>query len=346
MKRILLMLLTFATVLSLAACSQSNTPETSSQGNSSETNTTASETEASAAESETTVGAPETVTITHSLGTTEVPYNPQTIAVLDLAALDTLDALGIGDRVSGIPKSSSVSYLTAYNEDENIVNLGSVKEVDMEALNALEPDIIFIGGRLSEEYENISKIAPTVCLSIDHEVGYMTTFTENVNSIASIFGLENEAESLLSGFDARITALNKAASGKTAIVGLVTSSSLNTLGDGSRCSIICNEVGFENAAADVDTTHGDTSSFELLLEKNPDYIFILDRDTAINAEGTQTAQEVMENEIVMKTDAFQNNQIVYLTPDVWYLSEGGITATDIMLQDLEAGIIKLTNIVN
>jgi len=340
MKKIILTLLTFTMVLSLAACSQNNSTETKPPSTSSETNTTASETKTLTTESETTTKAPETVTITHSLGTTEVPYNPQTIAVLDLAALDTLDALGVGDRVSGIPKSSSVSYLTSYNEDENIVNLGSVKEVDMEALSSLEPDIIFIGGRLGEEYKNISKIAPTVCLSVNHEIGYMTTFAENVNSIASVFGLEGEAKSLLSGFDARITALNEAASGKTAIVGLVTSSSLNTLGNGSRCSIICNEVGFGNAAADVDTTHGDTSSFELLLEKNPDYIFILDRDTAINAEGAQTAQEIMENEIVMKTNAYQNDQIVYLTPDVWYLSEGGITATNIMLQDLEAGIIN------
>lgn len=35
-----------------------------------------------------------------------------------------------------------------------------------------------------------------------------------------------------------------------------------------------------------------------------------------------TRQEVLENEIVMKTDAVKNNKIVYLTPDVWYLAEG------------------------
>jgi iron complex transport system substrate-binding protein len=34
-------------------------------------------------------------------------------------------------------------------------------------------------------------------------------------------------------------------------------------------------------------------------------------------------------------DAYKNGHIVYLTPDVWYLAEGGITATDVMLRDLE-----------
>lgn len=31
----------------------------------------------------------------------EVPYNPQRIAILDLAALDIIDNLGMGDRIVG-----------------------------------------------------------------------------------------------------------------------------------------------------------------------------------------------------------------------------------------------------
>lgn len=285
-------------------------------------------------------GNPETVTVAHSMGTTNVPYEPQRIAALDLAALDILDSLGLGDKVVGIPKKSSVSYLTSYIDNSGIVNLGSVKEVDMEALNSLEPDLIIIGGRLASEYENISKIAPTIGVQIDHAEGYLNSARKNVENIASLYGKESEAERIFADFETRIQALNAAAEGKTSITGLVTSGSMSTLGNGSRCSLITNEVGFENAAADVNATHGDTASFELLLDKNPDYIFVLDRDTAINSEGAKMAKEVMDNEIVQKTDAYQNGRIVYLTPDVWYLSEGGIQATDRMLEDLEEGVIR------
>lgn len=285
-------------------------------------------------------GNPETVTVVHSMGTTKVPYEPQRIAALDLAALDILDSLGLGDKVVGIPKKSSVSYLTSYIDNSGIVNLGSVKEVDMEALNSLEPDLIIIGGRLASEYENISKIAPTIGVQIDHAEGYLNSARKNVENIASLYGKESEAERVFADFETRIQALNAAAEGKTSITGLVTSGSMSTLGNGSRCSLITNEVGFENAAADVNATHGDTASFELLLDKNPDYIFVLDRDTAINSEGAKVAKEVMDNEIVQKPDAYQNDRIVYLTPDVWYLSEGGIQATDRMLEDLEEGVIR------
>ena len=48
----------------------------------------------------------------------------------------------------------------------------------------------------------------------------------------------------------------------------------------------------------------------------------------------------MKNELTAKTLAAQNGNIVYLTPTVWYLAEGGITALDVMLQDLEAALLK------
>lgn len=333
MKKIIALLLMICTLaLPLAACSNNDDADTAS------TDSAATETDAkeSASDAET----PETVEITDSLGTVQVPYDPQTIAILDLTSLDIIDALGVGDRVAGVAKSSSVYYLTSYTDDDNVVNLGSVKEVDMETLNSIAPDVIFIGGRLTEQYDSISEIAPTICISTDYEIGYMESLSKNVNMIASLFGLETEASALLGGFDQRVEALKEAAEGKTAISAMITSSSLNTMGNDSQAAIIFKEIGMDNLAADVESTHGDSSSFELLLEKNPEYMFILDRDTAINAEGAETAQEVMENEIVMKTDAYQNDNIIYLTPDVWYLASGGISSTDIMLQNLEGGILK------
>ena len=75
------------------------------------------------------------------------------------------------------------------------------------------------------------------------------------------------------------------------------------------------------------------------MEKDPDYLFILDRDAAIQTEGAQLAQEIVENELVMGTRAYQDGHIVYLAhPAVWYTAEGGVTALDVMLQDLESAL--------
>jgi iron complex transport system substrate-binding protein len=280
------------------------------------------------------------VIIRHSLGRVRVPYDPENLALLDFAALDILDGLGLGGRVTGVTKASTVSYLNGYTSNDSLANLGMVKEVDMETLYSTEPDVIFIGARLSEEYTRLSAIAPVVLVAIDNNAGYMQSFRTIAHDIASIFGLEDKAAELLGGFDSRIAELNRAAAGKTALAVMVTSGSINTIGNGGRCSLIFNEVGFTNLATSVTSTHGDSSSFELLLDRNPDYIFVVDRDSAIGTNGTRAAREIMENEIVKQTNAYQNNRIVYLTPDVWYLAEGGITATDTMLKDLESGILQ------
>lgn len=85
---------------------------------------------------------------------------------------------------------------------------------------------------------------------------------------------------------------------------------------------------------------GNEASFEFVVQKAPDYIFVLDRDAAISREGAQLAKDIMENELVMSTDVYKNGNLIYLEhPAVWYTAEGGITALDLMLQDLESELI-------
>ena len=331
MRKIIPLILSLALVLALAACGSNDTTSEATTG------TTAAED----------TSTPTEVTITSLNGNGDptdltVPYDPQRIAILDMASLDILDALGLGDRVVGTA-STSLDYLQSYINDE-VENLGTIKEADLEAVMACEPDVIFIGGRLASSYDSLSEIAPVVYLATDTETGVVASVEKNARTIASLFGLEDQVDQLMEGFDSRIQALAGAAEGHTAIVGLVTSGSFNVLGNVGRCSIIGREVGYENIGVDaeIDTsTHGNEASFEFIVEKDPEYIFVLDRDAAIQTEGVQLAQEVMENDLVKGTQAYQNGNIVYLAhPAVWYTAEGGITALDLMLQDLESELLE------
>lgn len=321
----------------LAACGASSSTASSVASSVAASSETAASSEA----------APESVTIkafngAKELVDVEVPFDPQRIAILELASLDILDELGVGDRVVGTA-STSLDYLQSYVTNDSIANLGNIKEADMEAVMACEPDIIFIGGRLSKSYDALCEIAPVVFLATDAEKGVVESTRENAMTIASIFGLEDHVEALMADFDSRIDALKAFAEGKTAIVGMTTSGSFNVLGNDGRCSIIGKEIGFENIGVDanIDTsTHGNEASFEFIVDKNPDYIFAMDRDAAIGTDGAQMAQEILENELVKSTDAYKNGHIVYLAhPNVWYTAEGGIQALNEMLSDLESALL-------
>ena len=325
LKKIISVTMAGVLALSLAACSAKN--EQSAAG--------------SAAD-----GGSQSVTIT-SLNASkeaaplEVPYDPQRIAVLDMASLDILDALGVGGRVVGTA-TTSLDYLQNYIRDD-IANLGTIKEADLEAVMACEPDVIFIGGRLAASYDALSEIAPVVYLSTDTELGVVESVRQNATTIASLFGLEDQVDGLMADFGSRIAALQGAAKGKTAIIGMCTSGSFNVLGNDGRCSLIGREVGFTNVGVDanIDTsTHGNEASFEFVVEKAPDYIFVLDRDAAIGTDGAQLAKDIMENELVKSTDAYKNGNLIYLAhPAVWYTAEGGIHALDLMLSDLEGELL-------
>ena len=329
MKKLTTLVLALAMVFGLAACGNKNSGTTSKE----DTNKTEK---------------PKTVTIksfnaNNEETDLEVPYDAQRIAVMDMAALDILDSLGLGDRVVG-SSSTSLDYLQFQYANDEIADLGTIKEADMEAVMSCEPDVIFIGGRLAQSYDALSEIAPVVYLSTDTEIGLVKSVEKNAKKIASMFGLEDDVKDLMNGYDARIEKLKAFAEGKTAIIGMCTSGGFNVLGNDGRCALIGNEVGFENIGVDanVDTsTHGNEASFEFVVEKNPDYIFVLDRDAAIGTDGAQLAKDIMENELIMGTDAYKDGKIVYLEhPAVWYTAEGGVNALGFMLEDLENALLK------
>lgn len=374
MKKLISLLLAAVLVLGLAACASNNEPADTASPAQPSSEATAPAVEAEAAP--TAAQEPETITITALNGSKEeaqieVPYNPQRIAILDFAALDAIDNLGLGDRVVGTA-TTTLDYLMPYTEKKDVTILGTIKEADLEAVMSCEPDIIFIGGRLSAYYDDLCEIAPVVYLATDTEEGVVESTRRIATTIASIFGLDDEINEKMAGFDDRIAALAAFAEGKTAIVGMCTSGSFNVLGDDGRCSIIGREIGFTNLSNTITSTsdssessgrgggqgqgggegrgqgggqggtstHGNEASFELIVSLAPDYVFVMDRDAAIATEGAQLAQEIMENELIMGTDAYKNGNIIYLAhPNAWYTAEGGITALDMMLQDLESALL-------
>lgn len=346
MRKITAIVLAGMMAFSLAGCStaSSATAATTVATEAATEATTAAETtaaETTAAETE--AEKPEFITVACLNGASEeveleVPFDPQTIVTLDAASTDILANLGLADRIVGT--TTPEAYLAEFVADAE--NVGTAKAFDVEAIMELEPELIFMAGRGSDFYDTLTEIAPVVRLTVSGAV-VEGTYTNSLK-IASIFGLEDEMEAKLGAYDERIAAIQEVAKEKNAIVGLCTSGAFNLLGNDGRCSIIGNELGFNNIGVDanVDTSaHGNEASFEFVVDANPDYIFVLDRDKATNAEGAQLAKDIMENDLVMSTDAYKNgNLIIMENAGVWYKAEGGFTALGIMLEDLEKELLQ------
>lgn len=269
--------------------------------------------------------------ITHKLGTTEIEGTPKKVVVLDYGTLDALDALDV--EVTGLPKSGKLpSYLNKF-KDDSYGNTGTVKEPDLEAIHALEPDVIFMAGRMEDYYDELSEIAPTIYIESDG-ANYIESFSESMDIYGKVFNKEDKAEELVKEVTEKAEEVKAKTSGMNASVVMVNGRSISAFGNGSRYGLIFNELGFGMSDSELkDSTHGQEVSFEYLIEKNPQYLFVVDRN-AITGSSEVTAKDVLENELVKQTDAYKNEKIVYLDSVTWYTVSGGYTSTLNMINEV------------
>jgi iron complex transport system substrate-binding protein len=271
--------------------------------------------------------------------TVEVPKNPERIVVFDMASLDTIGALG--GEVAGAPLDSVPDYLEQYLADDAF-NAGTLFEADLVEIESQQPDLIVIGGRSSALYEDLSEIAPTVDLSL--RGSYTENLERNATFLGEVLGAEDEAAAAISEIEAGIEEARAAtADAGTGLGIMVSGGELSAMapagedasGRGARGGLIYDAFGVQPVVEDIEAaTHGEPVSFEFLLETNPDYLWVVDRDAATGAEGAQAAATVLDNDIVKQTAAYQDDHIVYLDPTAWYIVFGGIDTTKIMIDDV------------
>lgn len=279
----------------------------------------------------------ETITIEHSLGEAMVKKNPKNIIVFDYATLDTLDKMGV--EIKGLPKSNIPTFLEQFNDDK-YEDVGTLFEPNFEKIFELEPDVIFVSGRQAEVYDELAKIAPTIYLEVDG-ANYLDSVTKNLNILGDIFDKKDFVEKELAELNKEVEEINTKVKeiGGNALVVLANDGAISAYGEGSRFGIVHKEFGFEPVDKNIEVSkHGQNITFEYILEKNPDYIFVIDR--AATTGGSVSAEQVFDNEIVKQTNAYKNDKIIYLSSQVWYVASGGLGGTKIMIEDIQTGLGK------
>jgi iron complex transport system substrate-binding protein len=278
----------------------------------------------------------ETIEISHEYGTVEVVKNPERVVALDFASLEMLDLLGV--EVVGVPKASMPDHLAKYANDSNVTDLGNLKEINFETLNELQPDVIFMSGRMQSSYDEIAKIAPTVYTTIDYK-NYLNSVKHNTQLFSSIFNDSVTGQKSLAQVNKNIDLLKRKIEGsdKRALVVLHNKGRFSAYGKGSRFGIIHDVFGMNQAVEDLEAgRHGQRVSNEFIQNANPDYLFIIDRSAVVDKKATN--KQEIENQLIQQTNAYKNGKIIYLNPKIWYLSGGGIYSLDKMVQEVSTNL--------
>lgn len=164
---------------------------------------------------------------------------------------------------------------------------------------------------------------------------------ERIDAYAQIFGKQAEADKLKADIDAALSAAKTAAQGKgTGLVIIVNAGKLSAQSPTSRLGgWIHQGIGITPVDAQMkEGSHGMPVSFEYLKEKNPDWLFVLDRSAAIGEEG-QAAKDVLNNPLVAETTAWKKGQVVYLDSGT-YLAAGGARQLQTALKQVTEALAK------
>ncbi|MEW8972837.1 MAG: siderophore ABC transporter substrate-binding protein [Tissierellaceae bacterium] len=274
------------------------------------------------------------VVIEHEYGKVELKEIPEKVIVFDYGILDAIEEMGYGDHIVGLPKKSVPDYLEKYKE-ESYVDVGTLQEPNFEKIFELEPDLMIISARQAKLYEEFNEIGNTIYMAIDGG-DYMNSFKENLNILGKIFNDEDNINERIAQLDKKIQELHAKAneSDNTGLFVMANDGELRAYGIGSRFGVLYDEFGIKPVDENIESsTHGQKISFEYILEKNPDYLFIMDR--SVIAGGDVSAKQTLDNDIIKSTKAYTEGNIVYLDSPTWYVASGGIKATEKMIEDVE-----------
>ena len=270
------------------------------------------------------------VTIETARGEATIAAKPEKLIVMDMAALDTLDLLGA--KPIGVPDKLYVSHLQHLAEGTEVV--GSLFEPDFETINALEPDLVVIGGRSAKQYDMLSQIAPTIDMTIwgTDMVGQAKA---RLAAYGTLLGKKDEAATLAANFDAKIEEAKAAVKGKgNALLLLTNGPKVSAYGAAGRFGWLYDAIDLPEAIENVeDATHGEAVSFEFIRDVNPDWLLVIDRSAAIGAEG-EGARQTLDNALVQATTAWKEDQVVYLDAANVYISGGGIQSMTRTMDEL------------
>jgi len=272
----------------------------------------------------------DTLSITHAAGVTQIHKNPQRVILFDFGTYDSLEKLGLASHVVGLPKSIP-NYIES-KVSPSMTEVGGMKDPDLKAITLLQPDLIMITGRQGNSYAALSAIAPTISLTTDQNA-YFASVKTNAELLGQIFDKKDDVARYLEALSQQIASIksDKLPENLTALTLIHNNGNFGV----THQPIVFDVLGMKQANVILPkpdnkkrvplTTHD-------IAQANSDIIFIVDRSEAIGA--TPLDKTKFEDDNLRSTSAFKNGKIVYLTPDLWYLSGAGLESTAAQLTEV------------
>ncbi|WP_373836615.1 ABC transporter substrate-binding protein [Jeotgalibaca arthritidis] len=263
--------------------------------------------------------------------------HPSRIVTLGYDAYDTLRALGVENLVIAAPKHRIPEYISSM--PDSVADTKSLTEIDLEQIRLLKPDLIIASARTLYLLDDLEKIAPVFNYDT-YSSDYWSNFDAINLELARIVNKEAEAKHILLDLNSRadrIRAASKNSPSKTLLL-LHNENSFTTFKPNSRFALFFTLLDFTPVERDYSFTElAESIKVSEIAALDADRVFIINRSAAMRYDPEQDAHEqqmLMQRDDLQTIRAFDTGHLFFLTPDLWYLSGGGLDSTGLQLEEL------------
>lgn len=285
---------------------------------------------------------PEGRLLKHGLGESTVPSDPQRVVVLEPSLGDVAVALGV-TPVGAVTETAARFHEHLQPYFDGVQPIGFEWEPNLEAIVALEPDLILTWDYYRDRYDQLSQIAPTVALpytAYEAEVGLARSntgwLTWFVRDMGVVLNREDRVEAVLADYEA---AVQKARGAMTEAVGDAPVAVMDVradrillgglLYDGVMMTLYGDLCLTPEPSAPQDEGWVDIS-LETLPEISAEHIFLFVSDD----EAEERYAELSSRALWQGIPAVQEENVYLIPPGLYYRGDDGPLGAAQMLDDM------------
>lgn len=327
----LALILSFSLIV--VGCGKDANNEGQANGSSESENSTTNEQSSSENES----ASEEVRVIQHAMESTEIKGTPERIVVLTNEGTEALLAMGV--KPVGAVKSWTGDpwYPHIKDQMEGVEVVGLESEVNVEAIAALQPDLI-IGNKMRQEeiYTQLKAIAPTVFSET-----LRGDWKENFKLYAKAINKEEEGNKVLSDFDNRIAELREKLGDKiTTKVSVVRfmPGKVRIYYKDTFSGIIFDQIGLARPEAQNKNEFAAEITRERIPEMEGDILFYFTYETG-DGEASKLEEEWINDPLFKNLNVVKNNKVFKVDDTIWNTA-GGVLAANLLVDQLEQIMLK------
>lgn len=276
-------------------------------------------------------------TVSTRYGDVEVPEKAQRVIVLSDAALDTalsVNVKPVGTVMSRGQTGGAPDYMADRAGDIELV--GTMREVNIEAVLKLQPDLILASPQLTKAlYSTLSQIAPTVSPA----GSFNDDWRKMVGTYAKALGRKDVLDAEFANLDQRIETIKSELPDSLERVSILrwNPSGPMLMSADLFPGRVLQKLGLKlpELTYNLKRPHTDTLSLENLPQADSDFIFL----ATLNKDGEAALQTARQQPAFLTLDAVKEGDVASVNGDVWSSSAGLIAANE-MLDDIEQNLVQ------